>query len=122
MRYHRVFMEIKRLVRENAIGEIVSLDQLEGVDPVHQSHSFVRGTGGNESRSTFMLLAKSCHDVDFIAHLIDKPCLKVSPFGNLSHFKSKCAPAGAPQRCSDGCPVEPQCPYSAYKVYVENSP
>jgi predicted dehydrogenase len=117
LRYHPTYRRIKSLLDENAIGQIVSLDQLEGVDPIHQSHSFVRGNWGNEGRSAFMLLAKSCHDIDVIMHLIGRSCQRVSSFGSLSHFKATERPAGAPDRCSAGCPHEKDCPYSAFKVY-----
>jgi predicted dehydrogenase len=118
LRYHVVYSEVKRLLNENTIGRLISFDQLEGVEPIHQSHSFVRGNWGNEGRSTFMLMAKSCHDVDIIAFLVGKNCRRVSSFGELSLFRKENAPAGAPLRCTDGCPVESSCPYSAYKIYL----
>jgi predicted dehydrogenase len=121
MRYHKGFAAFKQLVSSGRIGEIVSLDQLEQVAFWHQAHSFVRGNWGNEGRSTFMLLAKSCHDLDYMAHLVDRPCQRVSSFGALSHFKAAHAPAGAPARCTDGCPVEAACPYSAIKQYVQTA-
>jgi predicted dehydrogenase len=117
LRYHSVFSEVRRILRAGIIGDIVSLDQLEAVEIVHQSHSFVRGNWGNEGRSTYMLLAKSCHDIDIIADLIDRPCKSVSSYGDLSYFKAENAPAGAPERCTDGCPVESTCPFNAIDVY-----
>ena len=118
MRYHKGFRKLKELVASGAIGRVMSMDQIECVAYWHQAHSFVRGNWGNEGRSTFMLLAKSCHDIDFMAYLIGTPCLRVSSFGHLSHFRKENAPQGSPARCTDGCPVEPSCPYSAYKRYV----
>lgn len=118
LRYHRLYREIKRLLTEGAIGDLVTFDQLEAVEHVHQSHSFVRGNWGNEGRSTFMLMAKSCHDVDILAWLVDKSCRRVSSFGSLNYFRKENAPAGAPERCTDGCPAELTCPYLATKVYV----
>lgn len=117
MRYAVVLQELKRLVDSGAIGEVVSLDQLEAVEHTHQSHSFVRGNWGNQGRSTFMLMAKSCHDLDFIYHLVGRPCRRVSSFGSLTKFRKERMPAGAPQRCLDGCPAEPTCPYSTFKLY-----
>ena len=70
LRYHSVYREVKRLIDSGAIGRVVSIDQLEGVDPVHQAHSFVRGNWSRESQSTFMLLAKSCHDIDVLMYLM----------------------------------------------------
>ncbi|RYG25494.1 Gfo/Idh/MocA family oxidoreductase [bacterium] len=117
LRYHALYEEVRRVLRSGAIGDIVSLDQLEGVEHVHQSHSFVRGNWGNEERSTFMLLAKSCHDLDIIADLVDLPCERVSSYGSLKYFREENAPAGAPEYCVQGCPVAAKCPYYAPKVY-----
>ena len=70
MRYHKGFRKVKELIDAGAIGRIVSLDQLEQVAYWHQAHSFVRGNWANQGRSTFMLMAKSCHDIDYIAYLV----------------------------------------------------
>ena len=118
LRYNKGFVTLREMVASGRIGEIVSVDQVEQVGYLHQAHSFVRGNWGNEGRSTFMLLAKSCHDLDYIAFLIDRPCRRVSSFGELNYFNRAHAPAGATARCTDGCPVEATCPYSALKQYV----
>ncbi len=118
LRYNKCFRRVKELIEEGAIGRIRTIDQLEQVAFWHQAHSFVRGNWGNEKRSTFMLLAKSCHDIDYIAYLTGVPCLRVSSFGHLSHFTRANAPQGSTARCTDGCAVEPQCPYSAIRQYV----
>lgn len=119
LRYQKGLRRLVELVREGAIGRVVCMDQLEQVRPWHQAHSYVRGSWGNEGRATFMLLAKSCHDIDYMAYLIGKPCLRVSSFGALSYFRRDQAPVGSTARCTDGCAVEPQCPYSAIKQYVQ---
>lgn len=120
LRYHALYAEVRKVLRSGAIGEIVSLDQLEGVEHVHQSHSFVRGNWGNEARGTFMLLAKSCHDIDIIADLLDVNCERVTSYGDLKFFNAKHAPPGAPQYCVQGCPAAAKCPYYAPKVYGKN--
>ena len=117
LRYHSVYAEVRRILRAGTIGEVVSLDQLEAVELVHQAHSFVRGNWGREDRSTYMLLAKSCHDIDIIADLMDQPCVSVSSYGSLNYFNAEHAPAGAPERCVEGCPVESSCPFNAVKIY-----
>jgi len=118
LRYHVVYETIQEILASGKIGDVVSIDQLEAVEHIHQSHSFVRGNWGNESRSTFMLLAKSCHDIDIIASLVPQACLRVSSFGTLSYFREENAPAGAPTYCVDGCPAEATCPYHAMKIYA----
>ncbi len=118
LRYQKGFRKVKELIAGGAIGRLLSLDQIEPVGTWHQAHSFVRGNWGNETRSSFMLLAKSCHDIDYLAYLAETPCRRVSSFGALSHFRAENAPEGAPSRCTEGCPVERECPYSAIKAYV----
>lgn len=120
LRHNAVFRELRELLRRGTIGDVVAYDQLEAVELIHQSHSFVRGNWGNEGRSAFMLLAKCCHDVDIIADMIDVPCERVSSFGSLTYFREDRAPEGAPKRCTDGCPHEVVCPFSAYKVYASD--
>ena len=117
LRYNDVFTAVREVLRSGRIGDIVSIDQLEAVEHIHQSHSFVRGNWGNEARSAFMLLAKSCHDIDILFDLVHDDCIRVNSFGSLSFFRKENAPEGAPLRCLDGCPAEPECPYHAMKVY-----
>jgi predicted dehydrogenase len=116
-----VYRKVKEMIAAGAIGEVITIDQLEAVNPQHQAHSFVRGNWGNEARSTFMLLGKSCHDVDILMYLMGRDCVKVSSFGKLSHFTPANKPPGSPHRCTDGCPVESTCPYSSIKMYVNGN-
>lgn len=66
-----------------------------------------------------MILSKSCHDLDILRWLINKPCVRLASFGSLKYFKAENAPAGSPLRCTDGCPVESTCPWSAIKIYLK---
>lgn len=118
LRYNRSFAELKNVVDSGRIGRVVTIDQLEQVAWWHHSHSFVRGNWGNTGRSTFMLLSKSCHDIDYIAHLAGADCARVVSYGSLSYFTRENAPAGSGERCTS-CSVEPGCPYSALKRYVD---
>lgn len=118
LRYTPFYGRIKELLMAGTIGEVLSIDQVEGIGNVHFSHSYVRGNWHKESESTPMLLAKSCHDLDIIQWLLDKPCKRVSSFGSLTHFVPENAPEGAPERCSDGtCPAYDTCPYNVIKHY-----
>jgi predicted dehydrogenase len=118
LRYTPYTRALKRVLDSGRIGEIVSVQHLEPVGYWHQAHSFVRGNWRNEGESSPMLLAKSCHDLDWLRYVVGQPCLAVSSFGNLKHFRASEAPAGAADRCLD-CPVEPDCPYSAKRIYLE---
>ncbi len=117
LRYSKGFSKLKEVIDSGKIGEVVTLDHLEGVGYWHQAHSFVRANWRNEKTSTFMLLSKSCHDIDFLYYLTGKKFLRVSSYGSLKHFTPGNAPKGATRRCTDGCPAEPSCPYSALKIY-----
>ena len=64
-----------------------------------------------------MLLAKSCHDIDWIRYVMGRRCTSVSSFGNLFHFREDNKPANAGSRCTE-CDYEPDCPYSALKIYL----
>ncbi len=119
MRYTKYTQVLKQVVDSGTIGEVVSIQHLEPVGYWHQAHSFVRGNWRNEQQSSFMLLAKSCHDLDWIRYIIGQPCKSVSSFGTLKHFKKseKPAEAGSATRCLH-CAYEPKCPYSAKKIYI----
>ena len=120
LRYTPFFGRIKELLMEGAIGEVLSIDQVEGIGNVHFSHSYVRGNWHTTKTSAPMLLAKSCHDLDIIQWLLGKPCKQVSSFGSLTYFTPANAPEGAPVRCSDGtCPAYDTCPYNCIKHYVD---
>ena len=121
MRYHSGFSKVKELLDKGTIGRLVTMDQIEQVNYWHQAHSFVRGNWRRLDQSSPMLLAKSCHDLDYISHLVGKPCLRVASSGSLSFFKPENAPAGSTARCTDGCPVEATCAYSALKIYVNGN-
>ncbi|MFW9919811.1 MAG: Gfo/Idh/MocA family protein [Candidatus Thorarchaeota archaeon] len=117
LRYTRFTQKLKEILDSGAIGEIIDMHRLEPVGYWHQAHSFVRGNWRRADESSFMLLAKSCHDLDWIRYIIGKKCVKVSSFGSLIHFKKDNKPVNAAQRCLD-CAHEPKCPYSAKRIYL----
>lgn len=120
LRYASLFSKTKEIIVSGKIGEVVSVDHEECVGNVHQSHSYVRGNWGNSERSSGMLLAKSCHDLDLIAWMLDRKCTQIQSFGSLRYFKRENAPADSPERCIDGCPHGDTCPYNAVKLYLDD--
>jgi len=120
MRYAPFYQALKEVVDRKVIGEIVSIQWNENVGYYHQAHSFVRGNWGNSSKSSPMILQKSCHDMDMLAWLIGTECKSVSSYGSLTYFKKENAPEGSTYRCLDGCKVEKECPYSAAKWYLHD--
>ncbi|MFZ5815211.1 MAG: Gfo/Idh/MocA family protein [Bacillota bacterium] len=122
LRYTPFMQAVKRLLDSGVIGRLVSVQWTENVGWYHVAHSYVRGNWRRTAESSPMILAKSCHDLDLIHWLVGEPCLQVSSFGSLMHFRPENAPPGATARCTDGCPAEPNCPYSALKIYMGNGP
>ncbi|MFW9786186.1 MAG: Gfo/Idh/MocA family protein, partial [Candidatus Thorarchaeota archaeon] len=118
LRYTRYTQKLKSIIDSGLIGEVISLQRLEPVGYWHQAHSFVRGNWRNEKESSFMLLAKSCHDLDWIRYIMGKSCTTVSSFGSLSHFRSENKPETAGSNCLE-CDYEPECPYSAKRFYLK---
>ena len=121
LRYTQYTAALRDIIASGEIGDIVSIQHLEPVGYWHQAHSFVRGLWRNEAESSFMLLAKSCHDVDWLRGIMGKKCVAVHSFGSLKHFKASEKPAGAADRCLE-CPtrIESNCPYSAVKIYFRD--
>ena len=118
LRYTNFFTKLKELLDGNAIGRLISITHNENVGYYHHAHSFTRGNWRRTDESAPMILAKSCHDLDILRWLAGSECVRLSSFGNLTHFTRADAPEGAAQRCIDGCKVEKDCPYSALKIYL----
>jgi predicted dehydrogenase len=117
LRYTPYTATVKHVVDSGRIGEIMSVQHLEPVGFWHQAHSYVRGNWRRSDQSSPMLLAKSCHDLDWLQYIVDQPIRRVSSFGRLSHFGPQNRPRGAADRCVD-CSVEAACPYSARRLYL----
>ncbi|THF87471.1 Gfo/Idh/MocA family oxidoreductase [Deinococcus sp. KSM4-11] len=119
LRYTAYTRALKAVLEAGTIGEIVSVEHLEPVGYWHQAHSFVRGHWRKEAQSSPMLLAKSCHDLDWLRYVVGLPCERVSSVGSLKHFRREHQPPGAADRCVT-CPpgVEQACPYSATRFYL----
>ncbi len=119
LRYSGYFAKIKEIIDSGRIGDVVNIQHMEGVGWWHQPHSFVRGNFRNTRESSFMLLAKCCHDIDLIHWWIGRKCIRVASFGDLKHFRAENKPPQSADRCLD-CPLaDDNCPYSAKKFYFE---
>lgn len=108
---------VKRAVDSGVLGEVMSVEHLEPVGWWHAAHSYVRGPWRSERLASPMLLAKSCHDLDWLGYVTGRRIAKVSSFGSLGHFRADRRPEGAADRCLD-CSIEPGCPYSAPRLYL----
>jgi len=119
LRFAAFYRKIKEIIDSGALGDIVSLQADEGVMPWHQAHSFVRGHWSVTGRSSPMIIAKCCHDTDIVHWLLGRRCLRVASFGSLEFFRAQRAPAGAPGRCTDGCPVAESCEFNALRYTTD---
>jgi len=120
LRYTNFYCTLKDIIDSEKLGKIMSVDAVEAVGNIHQSHSFVRGNWRNSKESAPMILAKSCHDTDIIQWLIGSECKKVHSFGSLSYFTKDNKPEGAPDYCIKGCPKADECYYNAVKLYYDD--
>lgn len=120
LRYTPFFQTIKKTIDSGVLGEVVSIQALENVRYWHQAHSFVRGNWRREEDTSPMILAKCCHDLDYLVWLCGKKCERVSSYGSLMYFKKSNAPKGAALRCTQGCKAKESCPYDAEKIYLTN--
>jgi predicted dehydrogenase len=116
MRYTPYTRAVKEIVDSGQLGDIMSVQHLEPVGFWHQAHSYVRGNWRRSDLATSMLMAKSCHDLDWLQYILGRAPLRVSSFGGLTHFTAANRPPGAADRCVV-CSVEPSCPYSAPRLY-----
>jgi predicted dehydrogenase len=81
-------------------------------------HSYVRGKFRSTREAAPILLAKSCHDLDLLHWLVGERPARVASSGALSHYCASGAPAEVPERCTDGCPIQAECPHDAVRFYA----
>lgn len=122
LRYTDFFKRIHELLRSGRLGQIITISHRENVSAWHMAHSYVRGNWRREDISSPMILAKSCHDLDLLVWFTGRLPSKLSSHGSLLHFKPENAPPGAPEHCTDGCPIEETCPFYAPAIYLQLMP
>ena len=120
LRYTPFFRLFKDTIDSGLLGRIISIEATENVIYWHQAHSFVRGNWRRGDETSPMILAKCCHDLDYLVWLSGQRCRRVTSFGSLSYFKAENAPEGAAKRCLDGCKAKESCPYDCEKIYLTN--
>ena len=129
---HNILLR-KLLLEEKVIGDPLSIEHAEPVGWWHFAHSYVRGNWRKESTSASSLLTKSCHDIDLLLWLFDQPSIlqdskaphlpsQVASFGSTLYHKRSRKPkiAGSATNCFS-CPAEPDCIYSANRIYVRDN-
>jgi len=121
LRYTLFWSTLHDIVQSGRLGRVVTVTHNENVAYWHMAHSFVRGNWRSAVTSAPMILAKCCHDLDILYWILGSRVESLSSFGSLSHFVARAAPAGAPERCTDGCPAEDDCPFYAPRLYLDES-
>ncbi len=119
-RYSKLFAALHDVVASGRLGDVISIQLSENVAYWHYAHSYVRGLTRNARVP--MLLQKSCHDLDLLVWLAGAPPTRVVSFVRPTELVAANAPAGAPERCIDGCPHAATCPYDAVAAYVHLEP
>ena len=117
LRYTPFFMKLNDILQSGRLGDIVAVEHRENVVFWHMAHSFVRGNWGNTERSSPMILAKCCHDLDILFWNMGR-MRSLHSFGSLMHYRQEQAPPGATARCTDGCSVAEECPWDARRLYL----
>jgi predicted dehydrogenase len=119
LRYTAFFSTLHDLIASGRLGRVVTVEHRENVVFWHMAHSFVRGNWRNSQVESPMILAKCCHDMDILFWNLG-PVRRLNSFGSLMHYRPENAPVSAPERCTDGCPVEEACPWYAPRLYLHS--
>lgn len=117
LRYAPYFQRLQAITASGVLGRVVSMQHLEPIHHLHMAHSYVRGNWHDSTKTTPIILAKSCHDLDILRWLMGQRCTDVQAFGSLDWFHEGNAPEGSTGRCMDGCAIESTCTYSALRGY-----
>jgi predicted dehydrogenase len=123
LRYTPFFWTLHDIVQSGRLGDVITVEHRENVAYYHMAHSYVRGNWRRKDETSPMILAKCCHDLDLLYWIMGQPFIRLSSVGSLKHYRPENAPhPDVPLRCTDGCPVEAQCPFSAPAIYLEQRP
>ena len=120
LRYAPFYRQIKEMIDDGTLGEVVSVNQTENIAYWHFALSYVRGPWRTMKESSPTIIAKCCHDLDILNWLIPSKCKSISSYGDLFYFNQAHAPAGSAEYCVDCDPaVKEKCLYNAYKIYPQ---
>ena len=122
LRYSPFWRALHNVLESGRLGEIVTVEHRENVAYWHMAHSFVRGNWRNTAESSPMILAKCCHDLDILVWNLPSPVKRLSSIGSLLHYRAENVGPEIPLRCTDGCPIEQTCPFSAIGIYLDMRP
>ncbi len=119
LRYSPFWKRLHEVLESGRLGDLITVEHRENVAYWHMAHSFVRGNWRNERLSSPMILAKCCHDLDILVWNLNKPVKRLSSIGSLLHYRAETVGPEIPLRCTDHCPIEKTCAFSAIGIYLE---
>lgn len=122
LRYTPFYERVHEILSSGRLGRVLTLDMKEHVAAWHMAHSYVRGKFRSRAVAAPFVVAKTCHDLDLMAWLVDSPARRLASFGGRALFRAESAPRGAPGRCTDGCPVQAECAFDAVRFYADPDP
>ena len=118
LRYGQGYRKLGQLLKDGTIGTLMAIDAMERVAYWHQAQAYVRLQSTVNDLAHPTILAKCCHDLDYIQHYAGARCETVSSVGGLRFFRRENMPEGAAERCLD-CKYKDSCIYSAKKIYID---
>lgn len=85
LRYTNIFKKVNELIKNNTIGDIITIEANETLKAIHAASFFRRWHKDSINNGGF-LNAKCSHDIDLLNMFINKKPLFVSSFGSNIHF------------------------------------
>lgn len=101
LRYTWLFSKIKEIIDSGRIGNIININYSINLGHWIYAHSFVRANWRNQVKTSPMILAKACHDLDIIYWFVGAEPTKISSFARVSYLKESNRPKNTPERCID---------------------
>src|SRR5690606_27413381 len=92
LRYAPFFEAVRNVVQSGKLGRVISVDHRENLVYWHMAHSYVRGNWRNLAEAGPMILAKCCHDLDFLYWILRTPETWLRSIGSIVQFKPDIAP------------------------------
>jgi predicted dehydrogenase len=112
LRYTFMYKTILRLLDEERIGRVISVEACETLDPVHAA-KFFRRWHRNSRFSGGFLNTKCSHDMDMINLVTPGNPVMISSFGSNSIFR----PGRGEERCSERCREFKTCKFVDNNIY-----
>ncbi|TMF90092.1 MAG: Gfo/Idh/MocA family oxidoreductase, partial [Chloroflexi bacterium] len=85
MRYTTYTDQVKTILAQGRLGQLVGVEHLEPVGWWHFAHSYVRGNWRRSDQAGPSILTKCCHDLDWLRYIVGRPAVRVSSRGGLHH-------------------------------------